>query len=127
MLLAPESCARTAMCTLLGALQSKVMPLGCKNGNALLQQMLEDIMKPAADCADPFVHDIIAGSGTESITDKEVLTAPEADLRRVLDLLVSLGLTGNAEKATIAVNEVKFAGHVVRMGQRKPVPGRLLR
>ena len=59
------------------------------------------------------------------MTDEEVLAAHEADLRRVLNLLVSLQLTGSADKATIAVNEVQFAGHVVGMGQRKPIPGKI--
>ena len=78
-----------------------------------------------ADCPDRFVDDIIVGSGTEGMTDEEVLAANEADLRRVLGLLVSLQLTGSADKATIAVNEVEFAGHVVGMGQRKPIPGKI--
>ena len=31
------------------------MPMGCENGNVSFQRMLEDILKPVADCADPFV------------------------------------------------------------------------
>ena len=123
--LAPESCACTAMSTPLGPLQWKVMPMGCENGNASFQRMLEDILKPVADCANPLVDDIIVGSGTESMTDEEVLAAHEAHLRIVLDLLVHLQLTRSADKATIAVNEVEFAGHVVDMGQRKPSPGKI--
>ena len=42
-----------------------------------------------------------------------------------MDLLVSLQLTGTADKATIAVNEVELAAHVVGMGQRKPIPGKI--
>ena len=57
------------------------------------------------------------------MTDEEVLAAHEGDLRRVLGLLVSLQPTRSTDKATIAVNEVKFAGHVVGMGQREPIPG----
>ena len=125
MLLAPESRACTALSTRLGPLQWKVMPMGCKNGNASFERMLEELLKPVADCADPFVDDIIVGSGTEGMTDEEVLAAHEADLRRVLELLLSLQLTGSADKATITVNEVEFAGHVVGMGQRKPIPGKI--
>ena len=115
--LAPESRACAAMSTPLGPLQWKVMPMGCGNGNASFQRTLEDILKPVADCADPFVDDIIVRPDTEGMTDEEVLAAHEADVRRVLDLLVSLQLTGSANKATIAVNEVEFAGHVGGMGQ----------
>ena len=123
--LAPESRACTAMSTPLGPLQWKVMPMVCKNGSVSFQPMLDNILKPVADCGDPFVDDMIVGSGTGGMTDEEVLAAHEADLRRVLDLLVSLQLTGSADKATIAVNEVEFAGHVVGMGQCKPIPGKI--
>ena len=34
-------------------------------------------------------------------------------------------LTGSSDKATIAVSEVVFAGHVVGNGQRKPIPGKV--
>ena len=59
------------------------------------------------------------------MTNEEVLAAHEADLRRVLDFLVSLQLTRSADEATIAVNEVEFAGHVVAMGERKPIPSKI--
>ena len=51
------------------SLQSKVVPMICKNRNAAFQRMLEDILKPAADCADPFVDDIIFGLGRQGMTD----------------------------------------------------------
>ena len=43
----------------------------------------------------------------------------------MLDLLVRHKLTGSGDKATIAVSEVVFAGHVVGNGQRKPIPGKV--
>ena len=43
----------------------------------------------------------------------------------MLDLLVRHKLTGSSDKATIAVSEVVFAGHVVGNGQRKPIPGKV--
>ena len=43
----------------------------------------------------------------------------------MLDLLVQHKLTGSSDKATIAVSEVVFAGHVVGNGQRKPIPGKV--
>ena len=56
---------------------------------------------------------------------KELLEAHERDVTRVLDLLVRHKLTGSSDKATIAVSEVVFAGHVVGNGQRKPIPGKV--
>ena len=55
----------------------------------------------------------------------ELLEAHERDVTRVLHLLVRHKLTGSSDKATIAVSEVVFAGHVVGNGQRKPIPGKL--
>ena len=123
--LAEESRACTAMSTSLGHLQWKMMPMGVTNGNAAFQQMLENLLELVRDCADPFVDDVIIASGDPSISYDELLEAHERDVTRVLDLLVRHKLTGSSDKATIAVNEVVFAGHVVGTGQQKPIPGKV--
>ena len=123
--LAEESRACTAMSTPLGPLQWKVMPMGATNGNAAFQWMLENLLEPLRDCADPFVDDVIIASGDPSMSYEELLEAHERDVTRVLDLLVRHKLTGSSDKATIAVSEVVFAGHVVGNGQRKPIPGKV--
>ena len=86
--LAEESRACTAMSTPLGALQWKVMPMGVTNGNAALQRMLENLLEPVRDCADPFVDDVIIASRDPSMSYDELLEAHEGDVTRVLDLLV---------------------------------------
>ena len=123
--LAEESRACTAMSTPLGPLQWKVMPMGVTNGNAAFQRMLENLLEPVRDCADPFMDDVIIASGDPSMSYEELLEAHERDVTRVLDLLVRHKLTGSSDKATIAVSEVVFAGHVVGNGQRKPIPGKV--
>ena len=123
--LAEESRACTAMSTPLGPLQWKVMPMGVTNGNAGFQRMLENLLEPVRDCADPFVDDVIIASGDPSISYQELLEAHERDVTRVLDLLVWHKLTGSSGKATIAVSEVVYAGHVVGNGQQKPIPGKV--
>ena len=123
--LAEESRACTAMSTPLGPLQWKVMPMGVTNGNAAFQRMLENLLEPVRDCADPFVDDMIIASGDPSMSYEELLEAHERDVTRVLDLLVRHKLTGSSDKATIAVSEVVFAGEVVGNGQRKPIPGKV--
>ena len=123
--LAEESRACTAMSTPLGPLEWKVMPMGVTNGNAAFQRMLENLLEPVRDCADPFVDDVIIPSGDPSLSHEELLEAHERDVTRVLDLLVRHKLTGSSDKATIVVSEVVFAGHVVGNGQRKPIPGKV--
>ena len=99
--------------------------MGVTNGNAAFQRMLENLLEPVRDCADPFVDDVIIASGDPSMSYEELLEAHERDVTRVLDLLVRHKLTGSSDKATIAVSEVVFAGHVVGNGQRKPIPGKV--
>ena len=123
--LAEVSRACTAMSTPLGPLQWKVTPMGVTNSNAAFQRMLENLLEPVRDCADPFVDDVIIASGDPNMRYEELLEAHERDVTRVLDLLVWHKLTGSSDKATIAVSEVVFAGHVVRNGQRKPIPGKV--
>ena len=82
-----------------------------------------------------FVDDIIIGSGTEDMTDDELIEEHEKDLRRVLgvekDLRRVLGVLDRQSmvckptKASLFVREVEFAGHVVGHGQRLPMPGKL--
>ena len=80
----PDSRPCTAMLTPLGPMQWKVVPMGAKNGNAAFQRMMEDLLGPVRDCADPFVDDIIIGSGTEDMTEDELIEAHEKDLRRIV-------------------------------------------
>ena len=123
--LAEESRACTAMSTPSGPIQWKMMPLGVTNGNAAFQRMLENLLEPVLDCADLFVDDVIIASGDPRMSYDELLEAHERVVTRVLELLVRQKLTGSSDKATIAVSNVVFAGHVVRNGQRKPIPGKV--
>ena len=99
--------------------------MGTKNGNAAFQRMIEDLLGPVQDCADPFVDDIIIGSGTEDMTEDELIEAHERDLRRVLSELHKHNMVCKPTKASLFVREVEFAGHVVGHGQRRPMPGKL--
>ena len=119
----PVSRPCTAMLTLLGPMQWKVVPMGAKNGNAAFQRMMEDLLGPVRDCADPFVDDIIIGSGTEDMTEDELIGAHENDLRKVLSELDKHNMVCKPTKASLFVKEVDFAGHVAGHGQRRPMPG----
>ena len=55
--------------------------MGAKNRNAAFQCLMRDLLQPVRDCADPFVDDIIIGSGTEDMTNNELIKAHEKDLR----------------------------------------------
>ena len=119
----PDSRPCTAMSTPLGPMQWKVVPMGAKNGNAAFQRMMEDLLGPVRDCADPFVDDIIIGSGTENMTEDELIDAHEKDLRRVLSELDKHNMVCKPTKASLFVKEVEFTGHVVGHGQHRPYLG----
>ena len=121
----PDSRPCTAMSTPLGPMQWKVVPMGAKNGNAAFERMMEDLIGPVRDCADPFVDDIIIGSGTEDMTEDELIEAHEKDLRQVLSELDKQNMVCKPTKASLFVKEVEFAGHVAGHGQRRPMPGKL--
>ena len=72
-----DSRACTAMSTQLGPMQWKAVLMGAKNGNAVFQRMIEDLLGPVRDCADPFVDHIIIGSGTEDMLEDELIKAHE--------------------------------------------------
>ena len=115
----------TAMSTPLGPMQWKVVPMGAKNLNAAFQRMMEDLLQLVRDCADPFVEDIIIGSGDKDITDDELIEAHEKDFGRVLEVLDKHSMVCKPTKSSLFVREVGFAGHVVGHGQRRPMPGKL--
>ena len=96
---------------------------GLTNANAAFWWMLENLLDTVCDYADPFVDEVIIALGDPSMSHDELVEAPESDLTRVLNLLIQNKLTGSSDKATIAVSEVVFAGHVVGNGQQKPIPG----
>ena len=120
-----DSRACTAMSTPLALMQWKVLRIGAKNGNAVFGLMMEDLRVPLRDCADPFVDDIIIWSGTEDMSEDELIKAHEKDLRRVLDPLDRPQMTCRPMKASLFVKEVEFAGRLVDHGQRRPMPGKL--
>ena len=121
----PDSRPCTAMSTPLGPMQWKVVPMGAKNGNTAFQRMMEDLLGPVRNCADPFVDYIIIGSGTENMTEDALIDAHEKDLRRVLSELDKHNMVCKPTKASLFMKEVEFAGHVVGHGQRRPMPGKL--
>ena len=120
-----DSRACTAMSTPLGPMQWKVVPMGAKNGNAVFQRMMEDLLGPVRDYADPYVDDIIIGSGTEHISEDELIKTHVNALRRVLDVLDRHQMVCKPTKASLFVKEVEFAGQVVGHGQHRPMPGKL--
>ena len=54
--------------------------MGAKKGNTALQRMMEDLLGPVPDFADPFIDDIIIGCGTEDTSEDGLIKAHQKDL-----------------------------------------------
>ena len=117
-----DSRACLATSTPLGPMQWKLVPMGANNGNAV---WMEDLLGPVQDCADTFLDDIIIRSGTEDMSEDELIRAHEKDLRGVLDVLDRQQMVCKPTKASFLLKEVAFAEHVVGDGQRRQMPGKL--
>ena len=113
----------TCMSTPRGVMQWKVLVMGLKNGNAIFQRVMEDVLKDF-DYADAYVDDIIIGS--TATTQESLLEVHDKDLRKVLDALREVTLIADPKKCKFFVREVQFCGHVLREGQRYPAPGKLM-
>ena len=96
----PDSRPCTALPMPLGPMQWKEVPMGAKNGNAAFQRMMEDLLGPVRNCANPFVDEIIIGSGTADMTENELIEAHEKDLRRVLSKLDKHNMVCKPTKAS---------------------------
>ena len=113
----------TCMSTPRGNMRWKVLVMGLKNGNAIFQRVMEEVLRDL-DFADPYVDDVIVGSTGNS--EEELLQNHNRDLRKVLDTLQLAGLVADPGKAQLFVREVEFCGHLLREGRRYPSPGKLL-
>ena len=100
----------------------KVLVMGLKNGNAIFQRVMEEVLREE-EYADPYVDDIIIGSTGD--TEEALLNNHEADLRRILQVLAANKLVADPRKAHLFMREVEFCGHVLREGKRTPAPGKL--
>jgi hypothetical protein len=113
----------TCMSTPRGTMRWKVLVMGLKNGNAIFQRVMEDVLRHL-DFADAYVDDVIVGS--TGSTEQELLTNHDRDLRQALDALQEASLIADPRKCELFVREVQFCGHILREGQRSPAPGKLL-
>jgi len=120
--LSEESRPLTAMSVPGGLWQWKVLPMGVRNGNALFQRMMDNILKDEPS-ADVFVDDVIISSGGSTVD--EALKNHYNDVRRVLTIFREQKLVCDSEKAQMFVQEVEYCGHILGQGRRRPAPGKM--
>ena len=113
----------TCMSTPRGRKQWTVLVMGLKNAGAIFQRMMEWILK-GLDGVDVYIDDVIVGSTGSTL--EECLANHERDLRTVMDRLQEHDMHVDPAKARLFMQEVEFCGHLMRDGQRRPAPGKLM-
>ena len=85
---------------------------------------------PAREIADGYIDDILIGTDQENLENsgsvEEILRRHDLEIRKILDLLREKEWVARFEKCNFFAKEVEFLGHVLKDGQRKPAPGKLL-
>ena len=93
------------------------MPFGLKNAGATFVRAVRTVLRPVRDVAESYVDDMGVGSGS---------WPDHVDhIRRFLSVIRDVGMALNMAKCEFAKSEVKFVGHFVDSGVRRPDPQRL--
>ena len=119
----PESGAKTAKNLAGKRYQWRVMPMGSKNGPAISQRVMDNVLQ-GLDCADVYIDDTIIGYSGD--TEEELLTNRDHDVRAVLNELRREELVASVSKTDFFVRSVEFCGRVLENGTRQPAPGKML-
>ena len=93
----------TCMSTPRGTMRWKVLVMGLKNGNAIFQRVMEDVLRHL-DFADAYVDDVIVES--TGSTEQEILTNHDKDLRQALDALEEASMIADPRKCELFVRQV---------------------
>ena len=118
-----QSRAKTVMNVAGKRYQWRVMQMVMKNGAAIFQRVMDHVLQDL-DCADVYIDDNIIGSSGD--TEEEHLANHDGDVRAVWDSLRREEFVPSVSKADFFVRLVKFCGHVLENGTRRPAPGEML-
>jgi len=93
------------------------MPFGLKNAGATFVRAVRAILRPIREFSESYVDDMGVGS--------YVFSEHLGHIRQFLEIMRRVGMTLNLAKYEFAKSEVKFVGHFVGSGKRKPDPQHL--
>ena len=104
--------AKTAFCTPWGKFEFKVMPFGLRNGPAVFQRLMDQVLHRDSERAVVYIDDIGIFSSTWNDHCE--------DIRTVLTRLKEAGLTANLSKSSWGQTHCEFLGHLVGEGMVSP-------
>ena len=108
----PVDMPKTAFCTPWGKFEFRVMPFGLRNGPAVFQRLMDQILHQDKDSAQVYIDDIAIFSSSWDSHCK--------DIDRVLGRLRRAGLTANVSKCQWGQTKCEFLGHIVGEGKVSP-------
>ena len=110
--ISPSDCSKTAFCTPWGKFEYCFMPFGLRNGPAVFQRLMDNLLHQDKDISQVYIDDIFIFSTTWEEHCNHIST--------VLGRLKQAGLTANAKKCQWGLTKVEFLGHIVGQGKVSP-------
>ena len=107
-----EDCPKTSFCTPWGKFQYKYMPFGLRNGPAVFQRLMDNLLHRDKEYSQVYIDDIAIFSATWEEHCQQI------DV--VLGRLKQAGLTAKVAKCQWAQTRVEFLGHIVGKGKVSP-------
>ena len=114
----PVDIPKTAFCTPWGKFEFVVMPFGLRNGPAVFQRLMDNVLQHDKQISQVYIDDIAIFS--------ESWSQHCQDITRVLSRLRSAGLTANVSKCQWGQTSCEFLGHVVGNGKVSPADLKVL-
>ena len=127
----------TAFCTPFGVFEWIVLPMGVKVGPAAYQEMVQDVTR-RCPAARPYIDDILASSGRESIDGAQTVADKQRpgilekyfqkhfdEVWQLFEALEAAELTVKPEKCHFFRRTVKYVGHILKDGKCFPDPGKV--
>ena len=107
-----EDCPKTSFCTPWGKFQYRYMPFGLRNGPAVFQRLMDNLLHRDKEYSQVYIDDIAIFSATWEEHCQQI------DV--VLGRLKQAGLTAKVTKCQWAQTQVEFLGHIVGKGKVSP-------
>jgi hypothetical protein len=92
-------------------------PFGMRNSGSTFIRTVQEVLQPIREFTISFVDDMAVGA--------ENMKQHFSRLRKFFQVISDAGLTLNIKKSEFAKAEVKFVGHLVGNGQKRPDPDRV--
>ena len=112
-----EDWSKTAFCTPWGKYEFCVMPFGLRNGPAVFQRLMDQLLHEDKEIAQVYIDDIAIFSDNWVSHCKDIDT--------VLGRLREAGLTANTSKCKWGQTKCEFLGHIVGEGKITPAESKV--